>query len=335
MKDLEFMDRKRLRAGFSAFTLIELLVVIAIIAILAALLLPALAKTKVEGQRIKCMSNLKQLNVAWHLYSTDYKGNIVYDYSITDTNASGADLITTSWCPGYCGGSDNQAYSTLAESDSGYDTPAYPGLASNSPVGMQIGALWPYTQSLPVYVCPADPRTIYGIPAYRSYAMNCWMNGLAEGGGTAGPLYSWGDPTQDPDPTYTFYTKESQMYAPALLWINICEDPGTLDDGVFLSDMGGETGLIELPSRYHANIYPINFADGHAEVHKLKSKITIGWTPGTAAAPNPRPGHGDSGWTTTTTGTWGNSEPANFNPDWEDLSYVTTQPAPQAAARAR
>jgi prepilin-type processing-associated H-X9-DG protein/prepilin-type N-terminal cleavage/methylation domain-containing protein len=62
------------RSRSSAFTLVELLVVIGIIALLVSILLPSLAAAREQGQSIKCLSNLRQLSLAFANYSADTKG---------------------------------------------------------------------------------------------------------------------------------------------------------------------------------------------------------------------------------------------------------------------
>ena len=88
------------------FTLIELLVVIAIIAILAAILFPVFARAREKARQTTCVSNLKQLGVAMHMYAQDYDegfpmiwirvptGIIYYDESLVP--------YTKNWDIWYC-----------------------------------------------------------------------------------------------------------------------------------------------------------------------------------------------------------------------------------------
>ena len=78
---------KRILKQKRAFTLIELLVVIAIIAILAAMLLPVLAAAKRRAQRINCVSNIKQVNLALRIWEGD--NNNLYPMAVS-TSIGGA-----------------------------------------------------------------------------------------------------------------------------------------------------------------------------------------------------------------------------------------------------
>jgi prepilin-type N-terminal cleavage/methylation domain-containing protein len=83
------------------FTLIELLVVIAIIGILAAMLFPVFARARESARKIQCLSNVKNIAMAFQMYLTDYDAfppylsdgsyNDVYDLLLT-ANAGRSDM---------------------------------------------------------------------------------------------------------------------------------------------------------------------------------------------------------------------------------------------------
>ena len=108
-----------------SFTLIELLVVIAIIAILAAMLLPALQQARSKALQINCLSNLKQLALAYRMYAEDNDGRTPQDW-INTGGGFGNTMYTWRGLIGQYAG-DNKTFVCPERPDWGYDNNNHAG----------------------------------------------------------------------------------------------------------------------------------------------------------------------------------------------------------------
>jgi prepilin-type N-terminal cleavage/methylation domain-containing protein/prepilin-type processing-associated H-X9-DG protein len=246
------------RKDRAAFTLIELLVVIAIIAILAAMLLPALAKAKSRAMGATCLSNQKQVALAWLMYAGDFQDHIINFDTATNNGVSSLPwrFAIPPSMPGTIGMSAEAKQIALLQA------------------GYQQGGLYQYAPNVNVLHCPADGRYVHpvvpnpGTPpgsfAYGSYSGAAGMNGTP---------YS---------PDVALKTTGAVVHPTAkFLWVEE-NDPRGENEGSWVLNLGTPSAFTDSTfedsvAAWHGNTSTFSWADGHAESHKWLNAPTVAY----------------------------------------------------------
>ena len=244
----------------AAFTLIELLVVIAIIAILASLLLPALMIAKMKAQGTYCLGNMKQMQVAWNMYSHDF-GDFLAPNS--DFGNEGKDEDNPAWVAG------TMSYLTDPTSLSECTNTDF----LIGPDYAQFGSLGQYTKNPAIYHCPGDKSQVViegaSYARVRSISMNGWVGYDTR---------DWLQPPQPPNYKLNYRMSDMQNPGPAGTFVFIDEREDSINDGWFAVDMvnqGPSAQLVDIPSAYHNHAGTLTFADGHAQLRKWVDPRTM------------------------------------------------------------
>ena len=219
------------------------------------MLLPALAKAKQKAQGVQCLSNTKEMALAWLMYADDNNGNLAPNQN-EDANAN------PSWVKGILSWTPNDTDNTNIFFLTGAG-----GLLGN------------YTKNPGVYKCPADifPCTMYGQKAQRvrSISMNGFIQGGAYGKTAVSTWYS----------EWRGYNKIADITVPrpCNLIVFLDEHPDSINDGWWITQVDNTPNGLwtpapvweDNPSSLHNRACGFSFGDGHSEIHKWLQAATV------------------------------------------------------------
>jgi prepilin-type processing-associated H-X9-DG protein/prepilin-type N-terminal cleavage/methylation domain-containing protein len=228
-------QQRQYRASLSAFTLMELLVVVLIIGVLTALLSAAFNKTKGRTHKVSCLSNMRQLQIAWQFYVDDNDDLLPLNRSVPGPLSEatfGRRNTSNSWVVG---------------------NPKEDLTTAN----ISSGTLFQYVKSVGIYRCPADRSTVIGRKnslRTRSYSMSAYLNGDNEGIDSRVKTKSSELFNPSPDNIYVFVEEhESSPWAGAFHVVP--KESLTV----------ASTSWSSTPSDRHNGGGNISFVDGHVE----------------------------------------------------------------------
>jgi prepilin-type N-terminal cleavage/methylation domain-containing protein/prepilin-type processing-associated H-X9-DG protein len=237
----------------NGFTLIELLVVIAIIALLMSILIPSLHTAKQIASRVACMSNQKQLGVAYIMAAADR------DDQLLDAIPTTSGYVTV-------GGKNYDCFVAAPT-----DNTSLEGKIE----GFKKGGLWPYLKTHKVFNCPFDRRwrkpfrNTSNIGGYRSYSIGAVLSRQ--------PLTDTGEADHA-------ITRYNQFSSPSTKFVFLEE----ADQDYYFNNWAWDMWVNDLRqwwdpfAIWHNGSSTFSYADGHAGKFKWTDKNMIEMSEGIA-----------------------------------------------------
>ena len=242
----------------AAFTLIELLVVISIIALLIAILIPVLGRARELGQRTVCLSNLRQLTLAWVTYAEEHDSKIVSGYAWSKIISSGVG-IGMRRVEGWLGG----AFSLPESRSAVIENP-------------DKGALWPYIRDIDVYRCPRGRSGHFATYSIVSAANGNAVEGTyldLPGGVNSVELTHFGKRVGR---TVLRLTRLTDIISPGAAQRAVFIDNGqTIGSSFFVHYLYPKWDWRCPPPIHHSDGVTLSMADGHVEYWKWKGRETV------------------------------------------------------------
>jgi len=233
----------------NAFTLIELLVVVAIIALLLSIIVPALKRVKQQATGAVCLSNNRQITIAWHTYAMENDQEIVPGHVPMQTKATRSDNLTYWIEPPQDEAGNFRGGATVVTAE--YER-----------IGIERGALFPYVNAVDVYKCPGDRSTT----RFSHISPNgAWLNSYSITGLMNGEQAS--------DPRLAKKMSNIKAAGNKVVFLENMDSRGWAI-GSWIMNYSSPQWYDPI-AIWHKDRGTLGFADGHAEMHNWKDQSTI------------------------------------------------------------